>query len=327
MDFRKLAGKHHRFSLCGQVISPNFNINDTGYIDRANKINLFAWYGFMTQEPIGFTRRTRTNVNFWSGWNYDGIRLMNGIELNFNLQFLNYWWCGFGGNYNPGNYNDMDTRGGPLIYYPAQRTGWIWAESDERQKFQIEGNLYRGASISANWWYGGELELNYRPAGKLETSLFLSAGKSFDESQWVDNIDDINDSTHYVFGRLHYEEWKLTTRLSYNFTRDLSLQVYLQPFNAIGNYGEYVELAQPATHNFHSFDPGEDYDFNWKEFHSNVVFRWEYAPGSTIFLVWNRGMTDDRYPGRFSPMHNFQDLMLAQSDNVIMLKVNKWLDF
>ena len=152
----------------------------------------------------------------------------------------------------------------------------------------------------------------------------------FDENQWVDNIDDDADSTHYVFGRLDNRTWKLTARLSYNFNRDMSLQFYAQPFITVGKYGEYIELAAPRTFTFKPYDylgDNDSADFNVKEMNINLVYRWEYAPGSTIFLVWNRGMYDDMNEGRYDMSRNLADLADAPGNDIFMFKINKWFDF
>ena len=327
VEFEKSGGKHHGFEFEFEAKSPDFNIQDMGYLERADEIECYAEYLFRTREPVGIFRQTISGIETWQDWNFDGDHISNGIGFWTNLRYLNYWDTNFGVHYNFPRYSDLETRGGPLLRPPANYGGWFWGGTDWNKNFRVSINFWGGENTSRSWWWGGYIQFTYRPIDRMETSLSIQHDQSFDENQWVDNIEDANDSTHYAFGRLNLREWNLTARLSYNFTRDMSLQLYLQPFNAVGKYSEYVELAEPGTYKFHPYDPGDDYDFNEKELNFSAVFRWEYAPGSAIFAVWNRGMYDDSHPGRFDIIDNIEGLVKAESDDIFMIKVNRWFNF
>jgi len=74
---------------------------------------------------------------------------------------------------------------------------------------------------------------------------------------------------------------------------------------------------------------GEDAGgFNEKQFHSNMVVRWEYRPGSALFLVWSQGRDqDDRNLGTFAPVRDYRDLFAARPDNTLLLKASYWFSF
>lgn len=327
IEFDKNGGRHHGFYFELEAKSPDFNISDMGYMQRNDEIDFDLEYVFRTREPVGIFRRTWNGIDTWQGWNYDGTHIENGLGFWTNLQYLNYWWSNFGGHYNFPRYSDLETRGGPLLRPPANYGGWFWGCTDDRKKLWFSTNFWGGKNTSKSWWGGGYIDFTYRPFDRMETSLSIMYERMFDENQWVDNIDDDNDSTHYAFGRLDNRTYQLTARLGYNFTRDMSLQLYMQPFNAVGRYLEYVELAEPGTYKFQPFNPDDDYNFNIKELNLNLVFRWEYAPGSTIFAVWNRGIEDDSYPGQFNLGKNITRLGNAKPDDIFMIKMNRWLDF
>ncbi|NQS97351.1 MAG: carbohydrate binding family 9 domain-containing protein [candidate division Zixibacteria bacterium] len=327
VGFEKSGGKHHGFEFELEAQSPDFNIRDMGFLDRADEISGYAEYFFRTREPVGIFRRTISGIETWQDWNYNGDHIANGIGFETNLQYLNYWDTNFGGHYNFPRYSDLETRGGPLLRPPANYGGWFWGGTDWKKDIRASINFWGGENTFESWWWGGDIGLIYRPIDRMETSIYINYERTFDENQWVENIEDESDSTHYVFGRLNQSEWTLTARLSYNFTRDMSFQLYLQPFNAVGEYVEYVELAQPGTYKFQPYDPGDDYDFNWKNLNLNAVFRWEYAPGSVVFLVWNRGMEDEEYPGRFEIGNNMSDLAAASADDIFLIKINRWFNF
>jgi hypothetical protein len=240
---------------------------------------------------------------------------------------MNFWDTNFGVSYEFPRYSDLETRGGPLLRPPGNYNGWFWAGTDWRKNFRPEINFWGGRNESQSWWWGWFAQITYRPIDRLETSVSICYDRMFDENQWVDNIEDEADSTHYAFGRLNSRTWDMTVRASYNFTRDISVQIYTQPFIATGKYNEYIELAEPGTYKFQPFNPGDNYDFNIKEMNFNLVFRWEYAPGSTIYAVWNRGMSDDKNTGHFNLNNNIDDLVNAPPDDIVMIKINRWFDF
>ncbi len=327
VEFSRSGYKHHGFYLGFETKSPDFNIRDMGYLGRRDVIKAYAEYLFRTRDPVGIFRRTVSGIETWQYWNYDGNHTENGIGLWTNLRFMNYWDTNFGVNYEFPRYSDLETRGGPLLRPPGNYGGWFWGGTDWRKKFRFTLNFWGGENASRSWWGGVYPTITYRPIDRMETSVSFCYERMFDENQWVDNIDDDNDSTHYVFGRLDKHELYMIARLSYNFTRDISLQLYAQPFNAVGKYREYIELAEPGTYKFKPYNPEDDYDFNAKEFNMNLVFRWEYAPGSTIYAVWSRGMCDEENAGRYNPRRNFGDLAMAEPDDIFLIKFNRWFNY
>ena len=69
-----------------------------------------------------------------------------------------------------------------------------------------------------------------------------------------------------------------------------------------------------------------DADFNEKSFHSSVVARWEYRPGSTLFVVWTQGRDQsDRDAGSFDASRDYRKLFAARPDNVVLIKAAYWL--
>jgi hypothetical protein len=163
---------------------------------------------------------------------------------------------------------------------------------------------------------------------------------------------------HYVFGQLEQRTVSLTTRLDYTFTPALSLQLYASPFVSAGRYSRFMEVSDPRaerfTDRFLRFGAGQltttvdgdgertyhvdrsgsgsgaysfsDPDFNVRELRSNLVLRWEYRPGSTLFLVWSQGRSDTTHDGAFDLGRDGRRLFRAPGSNVLMVKVNYWLN-
>jgi hypothetical protein len=145
------------------------------------------------------------------------------------------------------------------------------------------------------------------------------------------------ESGRYVFGRLDQTTVAVTTRLNYTFSPDLTLQLYAQPFVSAGDYGDFLQVADPAAADFDErFEPGAapgfNPEFNVQAFRSNAVLRWEYRPGSTLFVVWSQGRENFVNDGSFGLTRDFGRLfgtdenMPVPATNVLMIKLNYWLN-
>ena len=109
----------------------------------------------------------------------------------------------------------------------------------------------------------------------------------------------------------------------------MSFQLYAMPFVTAGTYRDFREVTDPRADRyddrFAPYDYENDPDFNFKQLRSNVVFRWEYSPGSTLYLVWSRGATDyEEEYGRYSLGRDLDRMWTAPSDNTFLVKFNKW---
>ena len=125
--------------------------------------------------------------------------------------------------------------------------------------------------------------------------------------------------------RLDRDVVSLTARSTYAFTRDMTLEVYLQPFVAVGDYTDIRRLARPLSFEFEPVTISYDPDFNDKSLRSNVVFRWEYKRGSTLYLVWNVTNSDESRPGQFTAFRDLRAGFGAAGTQVFMVKLNYWL--
>jgi hypothetical protein len=166
---------------------------------------------------------------------------------------------------------------------------------------------------------------------RFRTTLSLDYSDNHDDSQWFGNITDTDGTTHYTFADLEQQTLGLTFRVNYTFSPTTSLQLYANPFVSKGTYSRVRELADPRAETydgrFQPYETGEEPGgFNVKEFRSNAVFRWEYRPGSTLFLVWSQGRQHSAdLRGNRSFFGDFDDLFGSRSNDVFLVKVSYWL--
>ena len=168
--------------------------------------------------------------------------------------------------------------------------------------------------------------LRYQPRPALQTTLSANYSWGEDVAQWIQNSDVTGDGAiDHIYGRLQRDVVSVTARTTYAFTRDMTLEVYLQPFVAVGDYTDIRRLARPKSFAFEPAVITTNPDFNSKSLRSNVVFRWEYMRGSSLFVVWNVSNADSTRPGVFEPLRDLRGGFGAPGTQVFIVKLNYWL--
>lgn len=342
------------FNSAFGVISPGFDINDLGFMGMTNVINMHVGAGYTWTEPGNILRNAELGGAVFRNYDFGGNILWHGI-FNFGyVEFLNYYWINWNLAYNPsGTYSNRQTRGGPLV---KNRGGYqisLNSGSDSRKNWIVElgGYLYKGEK-SYNYSISPELEI--RPA----TNIYISISPGFEfnkeEAQYITTIDDeraLNTfGKRYVFAELDQNTFYAGIRLNWTFTPNLSLQIYLQPLISSGKFSKYKELAKPKSYDYNiygegnsTFDednfivdpdgsgpaPSFEFDnpnFNFKSLRGNAVLRWEYLPGSTIYLVWTQSRSHFEDIGEFRFNKSFKYLIDSRPDNIFMVKVTYWFN-
>ena len=311
--------------------SPGFEANDLGYMRRNDRIQAGVHVYHDRLDPWWLARRSGFNLNAWTHWNFDGERIWRGVNFNTWNNLHNYWGFWMGVSRNLAAVDDLVTRGGPPMVSPAST--WIgmnvWA--DDRKP--VSGRLWwnvrwsRGGD-NLGTWVGFNLEL--RPMSRLSLEVGPGYGYNRNFAQWVENADDDGDGEddRFVFGELDSRVLEVGLRGDWAFTPGLSLQLYLQPFVTTGDYGAIKELARPRSYEFLPYDGLEENpDFHRRALRSNLVLRWEYRPGSTLFAVWQQSRDRDfdgvRDP-RFRPAGDLTRAFADDGDSIFLVKLNRW---
>lgn len=328
--FNKIAGRRTRFNTYVSYKSPGFDINDLGFHQRADEVGQGAWFQIRDNTPGRFVRDVSVNFNFWQGWNTAGDRRYWGGNVNAHWLFTNNWSFGTGLNYNGQGFADRLTRGGPGGYTNANVNQWGYLQSDNRKALSASLNFSWLKDRHGAWQGDLSPTLNYRPSSALSVSAGIGWNRNRSQSQWITNLAE-GDTTHYVFGRLDQTTVRITTRVNYTITPTLSLQVYAQPFVSAGDYSGFKELANGRSKQYDGryrpFAYGSNPDFNVRSFRTTNVLRWEYRPGSAIFVVWQQGRDHFVPVGEFDLSRGISDLFAAPSTNTFLLKVSRWFNF
>lgn len=330
LALNKIAGKTTRFNLTAGYKSPGFDINDLGFHQRADEVNQSVWFQIRENTPGRFVRDFSINFNQWAGWNFAGDRRFWGGNINAHWSFTNNWLFRTGLNYNGQGLADRLTRGGPSGYTNASVNQWAYAQTDDRKPVFGSMNFFWMKDGHGTWQRELSPQVTFRPSSALLVTVGAGVSRNNAQSQWVTNLVS-TDGPRYIFGKLKQTTVRLTARVNYTITPRLSLQVYAQPFVSAGDYSGFKELANGRSRSYEGryrpFAYTGNPDFNIRSFRTTNVLRWEYRPGSAIFVVWQQGRDHFAPVGDFQFGQNFGDLFEAPSTNTFLVKFSRWLNF
>ncbi len=349
MQFGKTGG-NLKFLLATMAKSPGLELNDVGYLRSTDQIFQVFWMGYRFNEPKGIMRKANLNLNQWNVWDFSGQYLNSGGNVNGYIEFKNYWSFHGGVNFDSDEVDNYILRGGPGMIVPGGMNIWYGIETDERKKLKLSyfgNNRWNKFNSRTSSSYSPEIE--YRPNNTLNFSFEPSLYKQERELQYVDEYS-FNGHNRYLMAHLDQKVLSFSMRVNINLTPDLTIQYWGQPFFASGKYNDFKTITDPKADQFSdrysAFKPDQltynssdemyyidenqdgttDYsfeqpNFNFNEFLSNLVVRWEYTPGSTVYLVWSQSRDYSDSLGDFSLNQGFDDLFNGdQPYNVFLIK-------
>ncbi len=337
----KVAGQHLLFQSAYMRRSAGFEINDLGFLRRADQQSWATWVGFFDRHERALYKSFQWNNNWWQYWTTAGLPLEAAFNTNLHITFKNEWGLHFGGTVGQlgATYDDRASRGGPAVRQDTYVAPWININGNARNALVPGLNLsYNRSAGGRNWSWSVYPNVDYKVAGRFSSNLSFGWSHAVTDDQWYGAMTDEAGMTRYTFAHLDRTTTSATLRLNYTFTPEISLQAYVEPFVSKGSYSNVRQLSDtpraenyddryeaiPALEGLDLTDPG---GFNFKQLTSNVVFRWEYLPGSTLFLVWNEGRQGFLpREGQNDVGQDFHALFGLHPANTFMLKVSYWLN-
>jgi len=351
MQIQKMNG---HLNLLGCVLwrTPGFETNDLGYIQQADEVLTVLWAGYNQWDPKWIYRSFNMNGDFYFVNNFGGDALGKGFEWNANISLKNYWQAWTGGNLNSASISTSILRGGPKMKLPGSINIRAGFSSDNRKKlvFSVYGNRSVGFRDDSRNLFTG-LDITYKPFNFLYVTLSPGFNKSFTELQYVRRLT-YNGSDRYLFASIDRKTINASIRVNLNMSPDLTLQYWGQPFVATGKYFDHKYILEPlarefgdrfwtftadqksydAVNNKYDFDENADgivdysagnNDFNVQEFLSNLVLRWEYSPGSTVYFVWSQSRSFNNGSGVMNLFNDLGDLFDRDNNvphNIFLVK-------
>ena len=301
--------------------SPEFETNDAGFMQRADIISGHAVMQYVHQEPSKRFREKNVWIGTWTNRNFDGDTLERGFVVDHFATLSNYWNYRTALFFAPGAFSDQQTRGGPVVRTERSWTTEMELSSDERKRFffRAVGRIEGGEDGS--FGREGGVELIYRPAENVRLSVEPYFTRSHGAHQYVATT-----NGEYVFAELEQRAFEIGTRVDWTLSSALSFQLYLQPFIAAGDYHDLHALARPRTADYVPYAGAlREPDFNFRSVRGSAVVRWEFRPGSALYVVWNENREDAEPIGDFRFRRDLRAISTARSHDVFLVKMSYWL--
>ncbi|HEX2202086.1 MAG TPA: DUF5916 domain-containing protein [Longimicrobium sp.] len=342
-------GKHWLWDVYGGTESPGFELNDAGSLGTADGMVGVGSLTYRETTPKDAYRSYSVSLSSENEWAWDGVRKFGALRTDASVTWKNFWrtnltaWVDFPAQ------STTATRGGPRL---GTSRAWV-----------VIGQLLSRASAPTTWngrvYYGRNEagELTYRlsggvtvtPGPRWRFSVTPNYLRYRDPRQYVATLPGGPAETYgdrYLFSFLDQSTFLAQLRLNYTFTPDLSLELYAEPFAASGRWYDFGELPRPRSEDLRFYGPADPLrsvdgehvfthddgteevlaqDFNVRSLRSNAVLRWEWRPGSTLFVVWQQDRSSETIDGRLVGIRSLGEAFEAAGDNFLAIKMTYWL--
>ncbi len=351
IKFGKAGQGHFKFETGITWRSPELELNDLGFMREADDIQNYTGITYSSLKPFGVFRNATLAYNHWLKWDFEGNLNYVDWDVEATGTFQNNWNTTLGFFHQPHIYSKSLLQGGPRIYLSGQYGAWWALGTDSRRKlsFSLNGWTKTGNEDSYFLLENG-IKITYQPLNQLSLSISPRYNIIRHRLQYNETTD-FNGSPRYIMSKLDQDTFSLAFRLNYTINPNLSIQYYAEPYISKGLYNDFGymnnPLAKSQSDQLYTFSKNEIYhdemtnpfsygvdqtldgitdyrfddpDFSFAQFRSNLVVRYEYKPGSEIFLVWSQGITDFGRPtGSLSRSFDNQ-IFNKQPNNTFLIK-------
>ncbi len=320
-----------QFDVYQGTINPTFNINDMGITRETNFINRGANISLNRFQP--WKSFLNANLNFGLNHNSNFTTHKTNslrLELNTNATFKNFYNIYVGGSYEPlGEIDYYEARvPGRILIRPTNQTMWTGVNSDRRKKISFNFNIFGGTTglisptIGYNPYFGVTLTPTIRATDKLSFELKTSYMQDDGDRGWV-NFDH-NDNI--IIGLRFIKTVENVVSARYLFRNNLSLSIRGRHYWTGGHYAGFYNLTEEG-YLIDNISYDQNHDFNFNAFNVDMVFQWQFAPGSFVNLVWKNSIYNESNIVVKSYSNNFTSTLEANQLNTVSLKVLYFFDY
>jgi len=332
--------------------SPGVELNDVGYLRQADYINQRLTMIYRVNKPKGILQSYYFDVDQRHRRSYGGEKLGDKVQGHARFQFKNLYKLDLVAGRSFYEVDTRQLRGGPSLRIDGETGGEVFLQTNSSKNLFLAGGIELMRSddkiSKAN-------EYTFYIQWQIGSRFTLSSMNNFDvktdNNQYVTSIfRNVDPSRRYLVGKIDRKTISSTIRAEFFVTPELSFQYYGNPYATIGKYSDYRFVADSKSKNLNArftplsavkLDNGETWlqdekyqpvlnlttrnpDFNFQEFRSNFVARWEYKTGSTLYFVWTN--TRSRYENFYEPsiFESLKGIGKVKAENAFMLKVSFW---
>ncbi|MGA9120297.1 MAG: DUF5916 domain-containing protein [Bacteroidota bacterium] len=328
--------------------SPGLDLNDLGYMQMADVIKLKNSISYFVNQPVAIFRTYSIGLNETSNWDFGMQYLSTMLNASLYLEFLNNYAFSTSLSYSPQTLDTRLLRGGSAMLVPPLWSFISSVRTDPSRRVFFDCSYgFGGASNHSSHFSSVQPSLSVMPLTVLRLAVSVNYSASVDNLQYIDTRQ-VGDAQRYLLAKISQHSLGVTFRIDYNLTPELSLQYYGSPFASVGRYSLFKEVSNPkaAGYNdrFTTLNPVlndntyESYgipgttpeytfgnpDFAFGQFRSIMVLRWEYLPGSQIFLVWSHERTSFDQPGTGSVGAAIRNLTSVSPTSIFLVKLSYW---
>ena len=341
--------KKLQFETSLTMRSPGLEFNDIGYMRYSDVIHHGSWLAYYIRNPFGIFNNFFLNTNYWLYMDYSGKILSFLTNTNFNTQFKNRWRMNGQLTRQGENTSRSLLRGGPSFLEPGETELNLNLRTDQSKKLSFSaGNYHLLGDKKSQKMHVYWAEAEVKPLNSLSVAVSPEYYVQNMAMQYISESS-FNSNPRYLFGELDQRTLSMTFRVNLTINPELTVEYYGQPFISAGKYSNFKMVTNPAADRYtdryalytgsqiaysdedsaynvdENSDGSADYsfsnpDFNFRQFRSNLVVRWEYLPGSTLYLVWSQGRTGSDSTGHYSFSNDMRELFDVTPRNVFLLK-------
>ncbi|HEX8561838.1 MAG TPA: DUF5916 domain-containing protein [Flavobacterium sp.] len=329
--------------------SPELELNDMGFLRQADEIRQYAILTYQTLKPFGWFRRIDSRFEQLSTHDFEGNHNRMHYNLTGSANFKSNWYANTQILFKTRNFSNSALQGGPRFLMSDDVFYSAGFGSDSRKKFRFNAGVYTSRATDRSSTYA-EIDggFAWQPINALTMSVYPNYSRNANKLQYVTTTA-FGEDPRYITAAIDQRTLSAAIRFDYTIDPNLTVQYYGQPFISRGRYSRFNRVTKPDAEDYANrnevFSTGQiwfsadtdsyavdedqngtvDYtvgnpDFSVVQFRSNLVVRWEYIPGSEIFLVWSQGINglanphEDLWGGLNSQiLHN-------KPENIFLLK-------
>ena len=327
--------------------SPELELNDIGFLRQADDMKQYTNVTFQTLKPFGNFRRINARFEQFTTYDFDGNYNRLQFRVNPFAEFKSNWWTDIGFMYKPRIYSNTTLRGGPRFRFSDEYVNWWFVGSDSRKKLRFRlGYIISRAEQNHFAFYSIRGGITYQPTNALNISINPEFSYNPNKTQYVTESS-FNGDPRYITGEIDNQTFSTSIRINYTINPNLTIQYYAEPFVSRGTYNNFNYITNATADNLNdrfqlydnqqisntdgvynideNKDGNTDYsfsepDFAFVQYNSNLVVRWEYIPGSEIFLVWSQGIVGfgDPEDGLFESID--KEIIQQKPNNTFLIK-------
>ena len=347
IGFERQNGRHWLWQAATSFMTPGFETNDVGRLAISDGVRIDTQLEYRETVPGRWYREYSVELGQGQLWNFGGDRQVlvgqgqgdddgggqQNASLSADLSFTwpNFWQTEWSTEFHQRGQDMRLTRGGPSMERPQLWFSSIEIESSETSETQGGVELGYGRDEDGGLLFEAGMGLTVRPGPQWQLSINPSYEREIDTQQFVTSLSSGLPATfgrRYIFANIDRSTYSAEVRLNYTFKPDLNLDFYAEPFAASGRFNQFGELAAARGRLLLPVDPAgtsfADQDFNVRSFRSNLVLRWEWRPGSTLYLVWQQDRETEEFLRTRASFRDMFGSINAGGDNFFAIKASWW---